>query len=97
MNSILSLTISAVSDFVLAAGGCLIAGMSGAESTALPSYPVLLIAAVTGLMAMARTLKATTDKPMTTTKTTETTPSGAVREVMTSAPSPKDPPKGAST
>ena len=84
MSPLVSIIISALSDFVIAAGGALISGVVASEIVALPNAAVWLISLVTGLMATARTLKATFE-PAATTKTTVTEASGASSDVIQTA------------
>jgi hypothetical protein len=94
-----SIGVSFTTDFIIGAGGCLVAGAAAADSTGLPPVSVIFVAIVTGLMAGARRVQAMLEQPASTTKTTETDPSGAKREVTSTAPAgaaalPPDAPKG---
>ncbi len=46
--------VSALSDFIISAGGCLTTAMVATGATAMPSTATIVFAVVTGLMAAAR-------------------------------------------
>jgi hypothetical protein len=92
----LSISISFLTDFIISAGGCLTTAMVATGQTTMPAIPVIVFSVVTGLVAAARRVQAMLEQnPVTTTKTIDTDPGGAKREVTTSTPTPTDPPKGA--
>ncbi len=64
MNKCLTVAISALSTFVITAGGAVVAGMAGAGTAAeIPSDGVLLAALITGLMGAARDVQKNLSEP----------------------------------
>ncbi len=71
------LFVSAATDFIIAAGTALTAAMVAKGDAMLPSYPVLILSIVGGLIAFARTVQQSLRKEessQTTIQTTVTTP-----------------------
>ena len=65
MSSVFWLTVivSAITDFVIGAGGCLTTAMIATGSATMPSTPVIVFAAVTGAVTAARRVQAIVAPP----------------------------------
>jgi hypothetical protein len=57
------MAVSALSDFIISAGGCLTTAMVATGSAAMPTTPVWVFAVVTGLVAACRGLRALLTPP----------------------------------
>lgn len=71
------IVVSAFTDFIIAAGTALTAAMVAKGDAMLPSYPVLILSVIGGLIAFARTVQQVLRKDestQTTIQTTVTTP-----------------------
>ncbi len=53
-----TLIVSFITDFVISAGGCLTTAMVATGSAAMPTTPVIIFSAVTGLVAASRRVQA---------------------------------------
>ena len=67
------LAVSAGTDFIIASGTALTAAMVAKGDAMLPSWPVIILSAVGGLIAFARTLQQSLRKEESTTTTATTT------------------------
>ncbi len=61
----LIVSVSALSDFIISAGGCLTTAMVATGSAAMPTTAVLIFAVTTGLVAAARGIRALLTQPPT--------------------------------
>ena len=59
----LTLIVSAMTDFVIGAGGCLTTAMVATGSTTMPTAPVMIFAIVTGAVTAARRVQALLQSP----------------------------------
>jgi hypothetical protein len=62
---LLTIIVSALSDFVISAGGCMTTAMVATGSTTMPSTAVLVFSGVTGAIAAARGVRALLTPPPT--------------------------------
>ncbi len=59
----ITLIVSFLTDFVISAGGCLTTAMVATGSATMPSTPVIIFSAVTGLVAASRRVQALLTPP----------------------------------
>jgi hypothetical protein len=59
----ITLTVSALTNFIISAGGCLTTAMVATGSATMPTAAVMIFATVTGLIAAARGLQAILSAP----------------------------------
>ena len=59
----LTLVVSATTDFVIGAGGCLTTAMVGTGSATMPTAPVLIFSVVTGAVTAARGVRSLLAQP----------------------------------
>lgn len=62
-STMLTLFVSFITDFIISAGGALIAGMTATKVVDLPSVAVVVVAGATGLIAGARRVQALLQLP----------------------------------
>ncbi len=62
-NRVLFISVSALSDFIISAGGCLTTAMVATGSASMPTTAVMIFAITTGLVAAARGIRALLTPP----------------------------------